>query len=424
MIFEKVYDSVYNKRMNKYDEIIDKQLNEKYYDLRELRYGSKAATFLSANEIENLYKRKTELLDEGNDERFMKLNLLSWNNKPLFFLLPSELVEKQHTLFEIMGSLDFDESSKDFIKHSRIYSEIEGSLSIENVPTTHKRLSEIVEGKTKPSNLNDIIIKNMSAAIDFVMGKPEFTEKNLATLYSILSDGCLDGDDKLKEGDLYRYDDVMVDHYYGCPVSKIKECMDSLFTFVNENLGNPKLKYFLPHIAHYYVLYVHPYFDYNGRTARMVSLWIHLLTNNNLPAVISEAINQKKKEYYLALENTRDSGNDLTYFMNYIYEVSVDYSLAYKNIEDITQSLKDKGIVWTETEKSYFKKILISYKGKFTYLDFAKFAKLDISKQGALKILNKFVSYGLLTSAESKSKTKLFDINRKCLSFVTKNLMK
>ncbi len=424
MIFEKVYDSVYNKCMNKYDEIIDKQLNEKYYDPRELRYGSKAATFLPANEVEDLYKRKIELLDEGNDERFVKPNLLSWNDKPLFFLLPSELIEKQRTLFEIAGSLDFDEPSMDFIKHSRIYSEIEGSLSIENVPTTHKRLSEIVEGKMEPQDLNDTIIKNMSKAIDFVMGRPEFSEKNLATLYSILSDGCLNDDDKLKEGDLYRDDDVMVDHYYGCPVSKIKECMNSLFAFVNENLDNPKLKYFLPHIAHYYVLYVHPYFDYNGRTARMVSLWVSLLANNNLPVIISEAINQRKKEYYSALENTRDSGNDLTYFLNYIHEISVDYSLAYKNIEDITQALKDKGIVWTETEKSYFKKILISYKGKFTYLDFTKFAKLDISKQGALKILNKFASYELLTSTESKSKTKLFDINCKCLSFVTKNLMK
>ncbi len=71
--------------------------------------------------------------------------------------------------------------------------------------------------------------------------------------------------------------------------------MDSLFAFVNENLKNPKLKFFLPQLAHYYLLYVHPYFDYNGRTARMVSLWLYFLTGNVYPSFISEGIDLKKR---------------------------------------------------------------------------------------------------------------------------------
>ncbi len=82
--------------------------------------------------------------------------------------------------------------------------------------------------------------------------------------------------------------------------------MDSLFAFVNENLKNPKLKFFLPQLAHYYLLYVHPYFDYNGRTARMVSLWLYFLTGNVYPSFISEGIDLKKDCLAYLMSNFRE----------------------------------------------------------------------------------------------------------------------
>ena len=49
-------------------------------------------------------------------------------------------------------------------------------------------------------------------------------------------------------------------------------------------------------------------------------------------------------------------------------------------------------------------------------------AKIDVSKQGALKILNRFVSYGLLIPSESNSKSKLFALNVDALSFLSPRL--
>ena len=34
-------------------------------------------------------------------------------------------------------------------------------------------------------------------------------------------------------------------------------------------------------IVQYYILYIHPYFDFNGRTARMAFIWILYLNNMN-----------------------------------------------------------------------------------------------------------------------------------------------
>lgn len=80
--------------------------------------------------------------------------------------------------------------------------------------------------------------------------------------------------------------------------------------------------------------------------------------------------------------------------------------------------------MFIEAEKNYLRKILLSYKGKFAYNDFEKMAKIDVSKQGALKILNRFVSYGLLIPSESNSKSKLFALNVDALSFLSPRLKK
>ena len=329
----------------------------------------------------------------------------------------------QKASLELASSLDLGDFVKEASVHSLLYSEIEGSLAVEDVPTTRKRLIELIQKQAEPINRDDVIVKNMSRGLDFVLSKPAFNEANLAFLYSLLSHDCLDEEDKVLEGRLYRHDEVEVDHYRGCPHAKIKQCLDSLFVFANENLNHPKLKYALPHIAHYYLLYVHPYFDCNGRTARMVSLWLHLLSENAAPSLLSEAIDLKKKDYYLALEDARDAHNDLTYFLEFVFKTSVDYSLCHKNLENITQSLQNEGITWSENELAYFKKILLSYKGKFTYSDFLKFTKSEMSKQGALKILNKFVSYGLLSASESQSKAKLFDVEKNRLLYWMSNFL-
>ncbi len=73
----------------------------------------------------------------------------------------------------------------------------------------------------------------MGEGIRFVLSKPNFNETNLHILYNILSDGCLSEEDRLKDGQLYRYDGVEVDNYLGCPVEKIHLAMDSLFSFVD-----------------------------------------------------------------------------------------------------------------------------------------------------------------------------------------------
>ena len=410
----------------KYEKILIKQFEGIYSTSKELEYSKEVGTFLSPFEYQEYLKYKEDRAMD-NDGYLTLLPLKAFNHKCLYYCFGNELKAILESYYSFLSSESsfLNKFSKSF-NESRIYSEIEGTLNVENVPTTRRRLKELLEEDAPVKDKNDIIIKNMKAGIDFVNELPDFNKDNLFALYSILSKDCLDDDDVLKPGDYYRYDGVEIAHYHGCPCQLIDECMNSLFEYVNDVLyGKNKNMVeltLLPHICHYYMIYIHPYFDYNGRTARMVSYWIYLLSGvHDYPPIVSEAINQTKNKYYNAIELSRDSHNDLTYFLKYIFGITCDYAITYQNLEYIEKANKNKGIIVTETELNYMKKILISYDGAFSYFDFLKKCDIDMSKQGALKILNKFIDYGFLIEIKNKSKTKIFDINKDNIPYLLKS---
>ena len=190
--------------------------------------------------------------------------------------------------------------------------------------------------------------------------------------------------------------------------------MDSLFNYVKDEANN----LYLPFIVHYYILYIHPYYDFNGRMARLVSIWISLLSKNKLPKYISEAINEDKNNYYKAIDNTRNSKNDLTYFITYLLRLSNNYYLVYKNLNQIKDDLALFGVSITSTESYYLKRIIInSKKGWFNYKGFINFSNINITKQGALKILNNFLGLNILKARINNRNEKIFILNEEIIKF-------
>ena len=396
-----------------------------YYDTKDLRYNNVYKFFLSNQQLIE-YKQYKKQLIQNRDKKIVTVDLKSFNSDYIFFVNGQCLLNLQLTYLRMMKD-DFQNFQSTVVQRNlydilwaRVYSELEGSMNLENVPTTRTRLEQIKKG-SEPRDKNEIISKNMLDAIEFILSKPKFNKENLYELYSILSHDCLEDNQKLN-GNFYRNDSVYIGDYDGCSFEKIDECMDSLFAFVGNNLNNKAsdVKEYLAHICHYYILYIHPYFDYNGRTARMVSFWISILQDDfsTAPLFISEAINDDKKRYYDALSETRDMENDMTYFLIYIMNTSIRYSLLYKNLNYISDEMLKKGITLTNYEKAYIKKILLgAEEGYFDYKKFLSIANIDISKQAALKALNKLVEYGILTSIINDKKAKLFKLNDKFVKY-------
>ena len=111
----------------------------------------------------------------------------------------------------------------------------------------------------------------------------------------------------------------------GFPWQALPERMGELVAFIHEESEiNDLLKAAL---IHFYMAYLHPYFDGNGRMARLMHLW-YLVQQGYSSALfvpLSEYINKSRKGYYdaytLVEENARISGMlDATPFLVYFIE--------------------------------------------------------------------------------------------------------
>ena len=102
-------------------------------------------------------------------------------------------------------------------------------------------------------------------------------------------------------------------------VKYVEQFMDSLFEYINScnNFSNMTDYFIKSQVMHFYLVYIHPYFDINGRTSRTMSMW-YLLNNKSYPYIIfNRAINYEFPKYDEAIIEAKKLG-EITYFIKNI----------------------------------------------------------------------------------------------------------
>ncbi len=422
MTIEKMQQSVdkaYSKTINKFWNIIDD--SDKYPSLALLRYKY----LFKESELNEIYDFKISSKD------FDKLNLLDEVGEPLLYYLSEKAILNLVGSYDLIMETEYEElndiTNEDYI-NGFIFSEIENSLAIEGVRSTRKKIEKIK--KLNYSDLkdqNEIIVKNMLEAYDFIQSN-KISEKSIFELYQILSKDCLKSDELLLDGNYYRHDIVHIVGANGAKVdsgvkhTSLSKMMKSLVDYINADKEDHE-HLFASHIIHYYLVYLHPYFDYNGRMARVLSLWYSL---NNIPSfglfIISEAINNKnnKRHYYQAIKNSRSTHNDITYFIEYMSNIIISHTIMYINFYNITYGLLDKGEKVTNAQKNAIKTALIIPKIEIGYFDWKVFKSYDndnFNKAYYLRLLNDLVKLKVLSTKMNKN-AKLFILNYKKLDLI------
>lgn len=167
-------------------------------------------------------------------------------------------------------------------------------------------------------------VLNLYHGYQYILTHSKMDSKHLKELYAILSDELLDEYSKYNMGDMYREARVFIfkngrpsiDMDEGVKWQNIESLMNSYFRFVHANINpsSPTDEYIKSQIMHLYFVYVHPYFDVNGRTSRTMSLW-YLLKQSAYPYIIfNRGISFKGTAYDQAVrEATRK--HDMTPFL-------------------------------------------------------------------------------------------------------------
>ncbi len=295
--------------------------------------------------------------------------------------------------------------------------EIISTSAIESVDFSRDSVRKILKGMA-PDDDRENRILGIKQGFEFISDTAnKITEDNLHTLYMMTVGDFLADDDKLPDVRLYRNDSVFVisDHieHSGFSAEKVPDVMKSLIAFANaEDNINDLVK---AAIIHFYIGFVHPYFDGNGRMARLVHLW-YLIQKGYRSALFvpfSSRIEKSRKQYYAAYtlieENRNLSGKiDVTpfvlYFINNVYNKMNEDGPAIETLAVFDSAVKNGKI--TEKETKLWKFVLSAYgtdgfSTKQLEKDFGDAAYATIRA-----FVLKFEQLGLLSSAKYGARVK------------------
>lgn len=384
------------------------------------------------NKPETLYRIQNEYLQLRTDiwghiqskrkSMGIEVPLKDQNGKNFWYMIPPFLQKVLHNI-DVVAKKQLDElASKEIQKNLIIESIIDEafySSVIEGAFSTKKRTKELVKDKS-PKNKSEQMILNNYNALMYVLENlhQDLNEDIFISLHKIITEGTLEEDEiSIKYRDDYVYvwgeNAIKTEPIYTAPpYTKVQPMMNDLFKFIHDEKSHSFVHPIIKAcIIHFYIAYVHPFFDGNGRVARAFS-YMYLLKNNYdffKFFSISSVVNQKRKKYYKAIKDTEDFDSDLTYFIasySEITETSI-YEIIDKLINELSHEVLLKNIQEDEIHLNQRQMKFLSYMKKkesnITTIDEYK-KRLRVSYETARRDLTELMELGIFKKAKKGKK--------------------
>lgn len=179
----------------------------------------------------------------------------------------------------------------------------------------------------------------------------------------------------------------------------IERLMDNLVQYINDDelcSADPLVKMA---IIHHQFESIHPFYDGNGRTGRIINM-LYLVAQDllDLPVLyLSRYLIETKKDYYQQLQAVRETGEWepwLLYMLEGIAETAKATIEMIKNIKVLMRNFKQK--IRSELPKIYRQELLNNlFNHPYTKIEFVM-NDLSITRLTAAKYLEQLVDIGLL----------------------------
>lgn len=248
----------------------------------------------------------------------VELPLYDRNGFPFWFVI-NRTVENQCNAVSEMARRDyvfddpvFETAADDAVLDEAVYSSV-----IEGAFTSRKEAAVFIREGAEPKNKSEQMVKNNYDALTYVLehiGEP-VTEETVIRIAEIVTHGTA-----VSPVTGYRNIQVYVSGPEG-PVytppdaSKVPDMMSGLIDFIRNSELHPVLK---ACIAHFYFVYVHPFEDGNGRTARALSYMMLLQSGYDFFRYfsVSDITAKERGRYYRSIQNSENEDGDITYFID------------------------------------------------------------------------------------------------------------
>jgi Fic family protein len=244
---------------------------------------------------------------------------------------------------------------------------------------TSKEISEKTGVVARERDIQEVInYRNVLMWIDQqkVLGrKPKFSLDTLHTLHSLTMKGLLDeeeiGSFRQKQVIVRGVDDGKV--VFRPPVSvEVKFLVSELFEWLNDS-DNHTHPIFKAAAVHYQLVYIHPYVEGNGRTARAFATLVLYLLGYDFKRFFSieQYFDNDVQQYYQALLSVqKKSDSEMTFWMEYFcYGLAVEIDKVKFQVQKLSKDLKLKKELGSQvalSERQIILLELLQNQGKIT----------------------------------------------------------
>lgn len=321
-----------------------------------------------------------------------------------------QLSKSHKALAELKGFAD-QIPNKEILINSLTLQEAKDSSEIENIITSQDELFEALatNSHNMPSNIKEVLSyrRALHFGFDKVRQKGIITTKDIVAIQRELSNN--DAGIRKQPGTVLK-NAKTGEVVYTPPQDEkaIRELLSNLEKFINEPTDIDPLV--MMAILHYQFESIHPFYDGNGRTGRILNI-IYLCQKGLLDSPIlylSGYIIRHKSDYYRLLQEvrTKDAWEEWTlYMLKGIEETAVQTLAKAKAIksllEEVTAQVKEK--LPKIYKKELIDAVFLEVYTKTAYVEEA----LGVERHAAAKYLKELEKIGILTSVK-KSRTVLY----------------
>ena len=335
-------------------------------------------------------------------------------SKPFWFVLTPTLQEYLHqvdsrgkdSLYRLVkDEIQAELTEQALIEEAMFSSVIEGAFS-----TIARARELIVEGK-QPRDISDQMVLNNGRVMRCVLEQRDApcSVELMHAVQRMVTDKTLEHDadaGRFRDGPVFVVNDRRQTIYEAPPSETVEASMQALVRWINEEQDQPFIHPILRAcILHTYLVYVHPYADGNGRTARALFYWYLLKHGYEFFRYfsISSIIQETRARYYKVLKDMEDSDADVTYVLLYMAESVVRaIDVILQRITEryrrgiLFTNLRERNMLLNERQTRFLRFLTISKEKRGTIAKYQRAARVvyetarkDLAELEALGILSK-----------------------------------
>ena len=238
------------------------------------------------------------------------------------FEITNIIVKYISSIMKKIGKLDNykDLNKMPILRRNNRIRSIHSSLAIEDNSLSFNQVKDVIDGKLVIGEKKDIQeVKNAYKAYEMMMEVDPYSIKDLKKIHGVMTFLTVDESGEFRSGDEGVFDGDICIHV--CPkLEMVSPLMQQLFDWMKQN-KNKIHPLILSSVFHYEFVFIHPFSDGNGRTAR---LWQNILLANfeNIfeYVPIETQIKEYQEEYYKAINNCNIKGTS-TKFIEFMLKM-------------------------------------------------------------------------------------------------------